>query len=713
MKAAQKSHLRETIWLTRGLAPLLSIVWLCAAIQAAPSDLDPSFGNGGIVISPFSEFSDKPTSIQVQPDGKIIVSGYSYDYDPWCPCEYAFSGFIARYNSSGTPDASFGANGKILIGNDYEYGGFKTALQPDGKIVTIGQKFTLNAAGNLYIAVDFAVSRYNANGTLDASFGTGGKVFTAVGDGQFEPYYYEDPRGVVLQSDGKIVVMGFIFVNGSGYKFGIVRYNTDGSLDNNFGSGGKVITAIASNYGPSSDVNSMLLQPDGKIVLVGSYNYDILLVRYNADGSLDSRFGVNGRVTYSTPPSIDGGLDSVLQPDGKIVVAGYADRGSEIVRFNANGLIDPSFAANGIFKTESSFFVGNSVALQPDGKIVAFGHASIGGNGNNIGFAVARLNPDGSPDARFGTNGRLITPIGTKDASFGLAVAILPNGKIIGGGVSDASNGVGDAAIVSYLGDVASPNPIDDLQFFVRQHYLDFLFREPETAGLNAWLGVLNGCPDVNNLDPNSASANCDRIAVSQSFFGSQEFQLKGYFVYRFYKLAFNRLPTYGEIVTDMGAVSGQTPDEVFQRKAAFSSGFVQRAEFMNGYDLITNAQYVTTLLDRYGLTQITTPDPTAPDGMNKVMLTSDDLINRLSGIGETVTRGQVLRAIADSDEVFNTEFNRAFVAMQYYGYLRRAPEPTGYDAWLNYLNANPTDTRTMVNGFMSSIEYRQRFGQP
>jgi uncharacterized delta-60 repeat protein len=377
MKAQQKSNLRENIWrLSHCLATLLLIVWLCAAIQAAPSDLDPSFGNGGIVISPFTEFSDKPTSIQVQPDGKIIVSGYSYNYDPWCPCDYAVSGFIARYNSSGTLDASFGSNGRILIDNSNEYVGVKTVLQPDGKIVAIGQRWTLNAAGNLDTAVDFAVFRYNANGTLDASFGTGGKVFTSVGDGQFEPYYYEDPRDIVLQPDGKIIVMGFIFVNGSGYKFGIVRYNPDGSLDNNFGTGGKVITAMATNYGPSTDVNSMLLQPDGKIVLIGTYSDDILIVRYNADGSLDSGFGTNGKAIHLTPSGR--GLDSVLQPDGKIVVAGYGSEGSVIARYNANGSVDTSFANNGIFSTESGFFVGSGIALQPDGKIVGFGNASIG-----------------------------------------------------------------------------------------------------------------------------------------------------------------------------------------------------------------------------------------------------------------------------------------------------------------------------------------------
>jgi hypothetical protein len=250
---------------------------------------------------------------------------------------------------------------------------------------------------------------------------------------------------------------------------------------------------------------------------------------------------------------------------------------------------------------------------------------------------------------------------------------------------------------------VDGSNPFFTTPFFVRQHYLDFLSREPEAA--EPWTAVLNNCSDVNN------NPACDRLTVSAAFFGSPEFQLKGYFVYRFYKLAFNRLPTYREIVVDMRAVTGQTPAEVFQKKAAFANSFVQRTEFANTYNALSNANYVSTLMDRYSLTQITTPDPAAPDGSSKVTLTSADLTNRLEGSGGTLTRAQVLRAITDSDQVFNAEFNQSFVAMQYYGYLRRTPEAAGYSAWLNYLNDNPTDSRTMVNGFMNSVEYRLRFG--
>lgn len=249
-------------------------------------------------------------------------------------------------------------------------------------------------------------------------------------------------------------------------------------------------------------------------------------------------------------------------------------------------------------------------------------------------------------------------------------------------------------------------NPYFATPFFVRQHYLDFLSREPEVG--EPWSGILNGCPNVNN-DP-----ACDRLFVSQSIFGSQEFQLKGYYNYRFYKLAFNRLPLYQEIVVDMRKVTGTSPADTFQRLGQFATDFVQRSEFKNQYDALSNTTYVNTLMARYNLSAITTKDPNAPNTGPILTLSTADLINGLNGLvpsGGTWTRAQVLRAIADSEQVFNLEFNQGFVAFQYYGYLRRIPDTGGYNGWLNYMNAHPNDFRTMVNGFLNSDEYRKRFG--
>ncbi len=163
-----------------------------------------------------------------------------------------------------------------------------------------------------------------------------------------------------------------------------------------------------------------------------------------------------------------------------------------------------------------------------------------------------------------------------------------------------------------------------------------------------------------------------------------------------------------------MRRVTGQTPTDTFARRAAFSPSFTERQEFKSLYDSLTNTAYVHALLDRYGLQQITTPDPANPEGGGRVTLTQATLISRLGATGaQSLTRAQVLRAIVESDEVSAREYNGAFVAMQYYGYLRRTPEEDGYQAWLRVINQDPNNVRLMVNGFLNSTEYRLRFGQP
>jgi hypothetical protein len=236
-------------------------------------------------------------------------------------------------------------------------------------------------------------------------------------------------------------------------------------------------------------------------------------------------------------------------------------------------------------------------------------------------------------------------------------------------------------------------SPINTSSFYVRMQYLDFLNREPEPDGLAAWLGVLNRCPDVNN-DP-----ACDRLTVSSSFFRSQEFQLKGYFVYRFYKVSLGRLPLYAEIIPDMRSVTGETADEVQAKRTAFADSWTRAAKFTALYpETLTPAQYVDKLLQTAGVTL-------------SGAITRERLVDDLQAGRRT--RAEVLRAIVEHPAVDAREYNGAFVAMQYFGYLRRDPEPDGYRNWLNYLNANPTDFRTMVRGFATSTEYRLRFGQP
>jgi photosystem II stability/assembly factor-like uncharacterized protein len=303
------------------------------------------------------------------------------------------------------------------------------------------------------------------------------------------------------------------------------------------------------------------------------------------------------------------------------------------------------------------------------------------------------------------------------EASKTVSVPVIDDGHVEGpetfqlrlSNPAGAALGAISAATVTILDNDAAgaQNPVvSSAPFFVRQQYLDFLSREPDANGFSAWLNVLNGCGNI-FTGPEVASG-CDRIFVSgEGFFRSQEFQLKGGYAFRFYRAAFNRLPEYSEIISDMSFVAGQTSQEVFARRAELAARFTQREEFQRLYGGVTNAQYVSALLGRYQLQQVTTNDPAQPEAGVKVTLTNSDLVARLDA--GALSRAQVLRAVADSEQAGAAEFDNAFVAMQYYGYLRRKPEPSGYEAWLRVLRSG--DTRTMVNGFLNSAEYRLRFG--
>jgi subtilisin family serine protease len=261
----------------------------------------------------------------------------------------------------------------------------------------------------------------------------------------------------------------------------------------------------------------------------------------------------------------------------------------------------------------------------------------------------------------------------------------------------------------------ANPVVSSDFSFFVRQQYLDFFGREPDAGGFAAWKGTLDTCPDPFNTSRTSPSANCDRVSVSTKFFRSQEFELKGRFVFNFYRVAFGRLPRYSEIIPDMASLTAVDNAGFFANKAQFTNSFVGRQEFKNSYDGLSNQQFVDALMNPYNLSSVTTVNPASPDDTSapRVTLTRADLVSRLNGAGGALTRAQVLRAVADSNEVSAAEANSAFVAMQYFGYLRRDPDEGGYNDWLRTINDNPADIRSMVNGFMNSTEYRLRFGQP
>lgn len=233
----------------------------------------------------------------------------------------------------------------------------------------------------------------------------------------------------------------------------------------------------------------------------------------------------------------------------------------------------------------------------------------------------------------------------------------------------------------------ANVNPIDQNRSFIIQHYMDFLNREPEPEGLRAWEDILNKCEPGDN--------KCDRIEVSSAFFRSREFQTRGYFLYRFYSTALGRVPHYAEFEKDMSRTSGfQTEAEQEANRALFADDFVTRQEFKDRYDQFTTASaYVNALLATAGVT----------------VGNKDALIAVLES-GQA-TRAQVLRAISESPEVSQKFYTESFVVQQYFGYLRRDPDIL-YLEWIRIMNQNPGAYRDMINGFMSSVEYRGRFGR-
>jgi hypothetical protein len=224
---------------------------------------------------------------------------------------------------------------------------------------------------------------------------------------------------------------------------------------------------------------------------------------------------------------------------------------------------------------------------------------------------------------------------------------------------------------------------IDDADFFVFQHYVDFLNRMPEPGGYADWQAVLNGCVPV--------SPGCDRIHVSKAFFQSSEFQQRGYFAYRQYSVAFGRKPDFNEFIPDLRRVSGFLNDAQLEAaKVALINDFMTRPAFVTKYGSLGNTAYVDLLLSTAGITH-----------------PSRDTWIVALGNG-TTTRARVLREILESSEVYNKYYNQSFVVMQYFGYLRRDPDALYVD-WIAVLDQNG-DPRHMINGFVNSLEYRNRF---
>jgi uncharacterized delta-60 repeat protein len=699
--------------------------------------LDQTFGTGGVVRPAVTH-----GNVALQSDGKILVLG----------------SVLVRYNPDGTVDTTFGSAGQVTT-NFFKR---NLVVQPDQKIIIVGQSATFNGV----TGGGFVVARLNPNGTPDGTFGVGGQVTTIINNnGNFA-------AAATIQADGKIVVLGQ--TSGTfASDFALVRYNPDGSIDNSFGSNGIVITDV----GTFEQARSIVIQTDGKIVIGGdasiTVNTDFVLVRYNPDGSIDNSFGTGGRVITSFGQNRRNILARILLlENGKIVAVGGADRIPDtntgpaawtLARHNTDGSLDSTFGLGGKVETVtgSPGSIAQNAALQQDGKIIAVGQFP---NVSNNSAVVARYLNTGSllPAIQFqsaqysiveGSAGaRVITLTRTGNISVASSVQYetsdssgLNNCDVNSGSASARCDYTAVAGTVNFIAGQASAtfdvpiindvytegsetltltlrnpanailgtpsaatltiqdndpvggaaNPIDTPAFFVRQHYLDVLNREPEPSGLNDWLNILNNCPQ--------GDTSCDEIEVSSGFFRSPEFFDRAYYIYRFYEVGLGRKPDYAEFQRDLRFVAGfLTEAELEARKQQYAFDFSQRADFKARYDQFDSQtrsqEYVDALSQTAG---VTLP--------NRQQL-SFELANSIK------QRWDVLRAIVQSPEVSQKFFNKAFVVVGYFAFLRRDPDAQ-YLVWLAQLDNPPAGQsprdiyRNMINGFIASQEYRRRFG--
>ena len=364
------------------------------------------------------------------------------------------TGGKATVPETGTPPRSFGGDRSAM------------ALQADGKIVMAGGS-----------GADFILARFNADGSLDRSFGIEGKVVTDMGSGDFEP---EEALGVAVQADGKIVVVGHATIPTRPPAprlpptFALTRYDSGGNLDASFGTGGRV----------SGNVNGrahvVAIQPDGKILVAGEFSFesnvsgegsDITVARFNSNGTLDLGFGGSG--TGQLASDIGGRVNTarqlVLQSDGRIVVSGTPPgaQHTDLMRFNANGLPDNSFGGNGKLTILGSD-VGQGLALQADGKLVLVGTVLGSVSPATSRFLLRRLNADGTPDTGFGTAGSVDTALSDNATAGGLALqadgrivvvgtrALSPNSNFIvaryaADGALDTGFGVGGTLSIDFF----------------------------------------------------------------------------------------------------------------------------------------------------------------------------------------------------------------------------------------------------------------------
>ncbi|GIE28105.1 hypothetical protein Ait01nite_011500 [Actinoplanes italicus] len=318
----------------------------------ADGDLDPGFGSGGKVTTDFFGSSDDAYAVAGQPDGSVVAAGRAFTDDTG-DADFA----LARYRRDGTLDPAFGSGGKVST----DFGGTSDTAkamvrQPDGKIVVAGN------TQNYPVSDDIALARYRADGTLDTSFGSGGRVVTRFGGNS-------SAAALVLQADGKLVVAGE--TSADGIDFALARYHRDGTLDTGFGGDGMVVT----DFGGADRASALLVDRLGRILAVGGsgspLSSAVALARYRGDGSLDRTFGTDGLVTTE----MDNAVGVAVVAQGTKLLVGAAGGAFTLARYHRDGTLDRGFGTDGVLATYfgSSSTQLAALALDRRGRVVAAG----------------------------------------------------------------------------------------------------------------------------------------------------------------------------------------------------------------------------------------------------------------------------------------------------------------------------------------------------
>ena len=426
------------------------IVAFVGTATATPGQLDPTFGSAGtgLVRTDITLKGDTGYGEAIQSDDKVVVVGIagSGGANPMFG--------VARYNANGTPDTTFSGDGRLATDFSPKVDqAISVAIQADGKIVVAGGS---NMNGTNHNS-RFALARYNTNGTLDTTFSGDGKVTTDLTARQ------DEVSGVAIQADGKIVAAGRANNYSNFGRFALARYNSNGTLDTSFSGDGKVMTGFPGgwNGGWSAGWGGVQIQADGKIVQGGDmvqsfspYRSAFALARFNTDGTLDTSFSADGKVTADFTGGGDFISGLAIDGSGNIVAAGEAndtarDSRAALARYTSAGVLDTTFNGTGKVMTNYGPFRDGAygVAIDGSGNIVTGG--MVGGGGFNPRFAVSRYLSTGALDSTFGTGGKVFTDFGSK-TDWADMVAIQSTGRIVAAGTAGQGSGNSKFALAGY-----------------------------------------------------------------------------------------------------------------------------------------------------------------------------------------------------------------------------------------------------------------------